>query len=115
MKLLDDPKIPTPDESSKAIPLPQASRCCRQDGIEAGETLLHEAPSPPPERHPCKPWPYKRRTKPSKQRAEPSHRRGPISNAHPWSKGHRGGVICGGASGRQMRSDRLESPGHVRA
>jgi hypothetical protein len=46
MKLLDDPKIPTtkqkcrkPDHSHKPL-----------DVVEAGKTLLHEAPPPPPER-----------------------------------------------------------------
>jgi hypothetical protein len=54
MKLLNHPKIPT---ASKTTPLPQVSRRCRRDGVETGKTLLHEAPPPPPERRPYKPWP----------------------------------------------------------
>jgi hypothetical protein len=50
MKLLDDPKIPT-DEILKD---PQASQCYRRDGVEARETILHEASPLPPERRPYK-------------------------------------------------------------
>lgn len=50
MKLLDDPNIPTANEMLETTPLPQASRCCRRDGVEPGETLLHEMPPSPPKR-----------------------------------------------------------------
>jgi hypothetical protein len=55
MKLLDDPKIPSQMKSLKTTPLPQASRRCHQDGVEAKETLLYEAPPPPPKCRPYKP------------------------------------------------------------
>jgi hypothetical protein len=55
MKLLDDPKIPTARRNPQKPhhfhkPLDVAA-----DGVEPGETLLHETLSPPPERRPYKP------------------------------------------------------------
>jgi hypothetical protein len=55
MKLLDDPKIPTARQNPRIPHHSHKPPWRSEDGVEAGETLLHEAPPPPPERRFYKP------------------------------------------------------------